>query len=79
MKKILFFTVLIVICYNINAQDQPTNYSGEPSFGVKAGFNSLSIRASTSGVSVSEDASGFYSGVFADLPLSEKFSIQPEV
>ena len=79
MKKLLFFIVLIIICYNVNAQDQLTNYSGEPSFGIKAGFNSLINRACASGVSVSEDAAVFYVGVFADLPLSEKFSIQPEV
>ena len=79
MKKLLFFIVLIVMCYNVNAQDQPTNYSGDNSFGVKAGFTSLSISASTSGVSVSEDASGFYAGIFADFSLSEKFSIQPEL
>ena len=79
MKKSLIFTALILVCFNLNAQDESTKFSGENSYGVKAGFTSFNIKASTSGVSVSEDASGFYVGFFASFSLSEKFEVQPEL
>ena len=79
MKKSLIFTVLILVCFNLNAQDVSTKFSGENSYGVKAGFTSFNIKASVSGVSVSEDASGFYAGFFASFSLSEKFEVQPEL
>ncbi len=72
MKKLLLpLLVVIFTCFSITAQ--------EYSFGLKAGFNSLSIRASAQGVSASESASGFYIGFFSEFQLTEKFNIQPEL
>jgi len=72
MKKSLLVAAITVLGFTtVNAQ--------EPAFGLKAGFNSLSIRASADGVSASESASGFYVGAFGDFQISEKFNIQPEL
>ena len=48
-----------------------------PSFGVKAGLNVSSI--SDDGYEDSKAKAGFYGGLFMNAPLSEQFSIQPEV
>ncbi|UQB70330.1 porin family protein [Epilithonimonas zeae] len=48
-----------------------------PSFGLKAGLNVSSI--SDDGYEDSKSKAGFYGGVFMNAPLSEQFSIQPEV
>ncbi|WP_312766360.1 porin family protein [Epilithonimonas sp.] len=48
-----------------------------PSFGLKAGLNVSSI--SKDGYEDSKSKAGFYGGVFMNAPLSEMFSIQPEV
>ena len=72
MKKSLIVAAITVLGFTtVNAQ--------EPAFGLKTGFNSLSLRASADGVSASESASGFYVGAFGDFQISEKFNIQPEL
>ena len=48
-----------------------------PQFGLKAGLNVSSI--SDDGYEDSKSKAGFYGGVFMNAPLSEQFSIQPEV
>lgn len=48
-----------------------------PTFGLKAGVNISSI--SDDGYEDSKSKAGFYGGVFMNAPLSEQFSIQPEV
>lgn len=48
-----------------------------PHFGLKAGLNISSI--SDDGYEDSKSKAGFYGGVFMNAPLSEQFSIQPEV
>lgn len=72
MKKSLIVAAITVLGFTtVNAQ--------EPAFGLKTGFNSLSLRASADGVSASESASGFYVVAFGDFQISEKFNIQPEL
>lgn len=48
-----------------------------PTFGVKAGLNVSSI--SDDGYEDAKSKAGFYGGVFMNAPVSEMFSIQPEV
>jgi len=48
-----------------------------PQFGLKAGLNISSI--SDDGYEDSKSKAGFYGGLFMNAPLSEMFSIQPEV
>ena len=77
MKKLLLFAVVAVFgLWNVNSQDDGVSSS---LFGAKAGFNSVSLRASAQGVSASESVSGFYFGIFAEFEVSEKFDIQPEL
>ncbi|WP_347926337.1 porin family protein [Pontimicrobium sp. SW4] len=77
MKKSLLVAAMAVLGFTtVNAQDDGVTSS---QFGAKAGFNSLSIRASADGASASESVSGFYLGVFGEFEVSEKFNIQPEL
>ena len=71
MKKLLVAVVALVAFANVNAQDSH--------WGVKAGFNSTSIKASAEGSSASESASGFYIGIYNDFSISEDFDIHPEL
>ena len=79
MKKMLSlfaFTFLLVV--NAQAQDE-TSSKPEAKFGIKAGFSSIALNVNVEGTSVSENASGFYIGGFAEIFLSEKFNLQPEL
>lgn len=71
MKKIILSAIAIFTIGFANAQ--------ETKFGVKAGFNSSYATASGGGLSVSGTQSGFFVGGFAQLGISDKFSIQPEI
>lgn len=48
-----------------------------PTFGLKAGLNVSSL--SKDGYEDSKSKAGFYGGIFMNAPVSEMFSIQPEV
>ena len=72
MKKTLLS--LSIIAFSITAL-----IAQNADFGLKAGFNSLSIRASASGTSASESASGFYIAAFGQFGVSEKLELQPEL
>lgn len=72
MKKVSILAVLFVsLVMSLNAQDTK--------FGATAGYNSLIASVKFDGISASDNVSGFYVGVFADIKTSEKFHIQPEV
>lgn len=76
MKKIILITVLAVFCSMANAQDEPTKGS-DIMFGLKAGMNFSMITGDDT-----DDFDGkvaFHIGAVAEFPLSEKFSIQPEL
>ena len=79
MKKLLFIAVIAILSsLNVNAQETPSS-TKETSYGVTAGFQATSLKVSLKGLSdIVEDAEGFFIGLFAEFPLSEKFSIQPE-
>lgn len=71
MKKILLFAAGML--FTIQTYAQKTD------FGVTAGYLNINA-ASTSGIyDESENASGFYVGFLADIPLSEAFYLQPSV
>ena len=79
MRKIILSSILVISAlFTANAQDENTT-STDASFGIKAGYNSFIARASADGNSASASTSGFYVGVFADIQISEKFNIQPEL
>lgn len=69
MKKVLLAVAVVMLAMSVNAQVQ---------FGVKAGLNVANQKYSSSGISMSpKSLIGFHVGVIADMPLNEKFSIQP--
>lgn len=71
MKKIILTFAAIFAFGAMSAQ--------ETKFGVTAGFTSLSAKAKVAGASASSSDSGFYIGGFADVTISEKFHVQPEL
>jgi len=79
MKKLLFIAVIAILSsLNVSAQETPSS-TKETSYGVTAGFQSTNFKLSLKNLIENEvDAEGFFIGLFAEFPLSEKFSIQPE-
>ena len=80
MKKLLFIAVIAILSsLNVSAQETPSS-TKETSYGVTAGFQSTNFKLSLKNLIENEvDAEGFFIGLFAEFPLSEKFSIQPEL
>ena len=76
MKKIILITVLAVFCSMANAQDEPIKGS-DIMFGLKAGMNFSMI--SGDDTDDFDGKFGIHAGIVAEFPLSEKFSIQPEL
>ena len=70
MKKILLLAVVTVLGFtNVNAQ--------EIKFGVKGGLNFATISGdNTKGIDL---VTSFNFGVVSEIPLSDKFSFQPEI
>ncbi|NNE33279.1 MAG: porin family protein [Winogradskyella sp.] len=71
MKK-LFLAAFAVFAFS-NIQAQGT------SFGVTAGLSNLNVQASLGGDEDDESETGFHIGLLADLGISEKFHVQPEL
>lgn len=71
MKKLLFAAVAVFAFSFANAQ--------ETKFGATVGFASLSSKVKIGGASATGSDSGFYIGGFADIGVSEKFHVQPEL
>lgn len=69
MKKFLLVAIIAVGSINLNAQN----------FGVRAGVDFATATAKFDGLSVSENETGFYIGLFTNFNVSEKFDIRPEV
>lgn len=79
MKKLNYFLVLfLMFSFGVQAQEDDAP-STTTDFGVKAGYTSLIFKVSVDGESASTNASGFYLGGFAELHISETFSLQPEL
>jgi opacity protein-like surface antigen len=79
MKKILsVFALTFLLVVNAQAQDDSSS-KPEARFGVKGGFSSIALNVDVEGTSVSENISGFYIGGFADIFLSKKINLQPEL
>ncbi len=72
MKKLMLLAAVAVFgLSNVNAQ--------ETSFGAKAGADFASLKASGGGFSVTGSETGFYVGGFAEIGVSDKFAVQPEL
>ncbi|MEY2868216.1 MAG: hypothetical protein RIR01_640 [Bacteroidota bacterium] len=71
MKKIILSIAAVLVFGFANAQ--------QTKFGLKAGVDFASMHGKFSGSSYSESETGFYVGGFADITVSEKFHVQPEL
>ena len=75
MKKLFLFAGIAVfglLC--INAQSNPT--SDGIKFGAKAGVNFATLTGDTEDV---KSRTAFHFGVVVEIPVSDKFSVQPEL
>ncbi len=71
MKKLLIFTAIVLFGFtNVNAQE-------EMQFGVKGGLNISNITGDD--VDSFDSRTCMHFGVVMELPISEKFSFQPEL
>jgi hypothetical protein len=85
MKKISLFALAFAAGIAVNAQDPQLRKPMEvkPRFGIKAGVNSARLeidndRNEASGLKTTSKTS-LHAGVFYNLPVSDKFRIQPEL
>ncbi len=72
MKKLCLVAIMVIFSI-VGAHAQETT------FGVTAGYHNTVIRASASGTSASAGESGLFAGLFADIAVSDKFHVQPEL
>ncbi len=71
MKKLFVSASLLLgVIFNANAQ------TPDVGFGIKGGYNLSNL---TGDVENAESKSGFHLGLFVEIPVAERFSIQPEV
>lgn len=74
MKKIFLGLALVAGTFTF-AQKTSSNIASSPvRFGLKAGLNVSSLSNSDT-----NSKAGFYGGVFANIPVAQDFSVQPEV
>lgn len=74
MKKIFLGLALVAGTFTF-AQKTSSNTASSPvRFGLKAGLNVSSLSNSDT-----NSKAGFYGGVFANIPVAQDFSVQPEV
>lgn len=73
MKKIILSLVLLSGIYAVNAQ----SWSDDIQFGVRGGLNLSTVVGDD--FDEPDSRSGYYAGLVIETPLSERFSIQPEV
>ncbi|REC78495.1 PorT family protein [Chryseobacterium elymi] len=77
MKK-LILGLAIAASLSVNAQEK-TKSSSPVTFGVKAGFNASTLSKVDQYDNDQKLKPGFSAGAFANIPVAEKFSIQPEL
>lgn len=77
--SVLFTAALLVAGMTVRAQEQQTITDDglKAKFGIKGGLNLTTLYSSD--VSTDHMKTGFNAGVFAKLPVTKGFSIQPEV
>lgn len=82
MKKFFLGMAVAAGCLLVNAQEKTKSPSPSPiSFGVKAGFNASTLTRSDGYDYDNNDKmkAGFNAGVFVNIPVASKFSVQPEL
>ncbi|PTT26322.1 PorT family protein [Chryseobacterium sp. HMWF028] len=75
MKKLILGLALVAGTFTFAQKTSTSTASSSPvRFGLKAGLNISSISNSDL-----NSKAGFYGGVFANIPVAQDFSVQPEV
>lgn len=69
MKKVILIAIIAISSVSVNAQK----------FGIRTGAEFATVSAKFYGISVSDNETGFYVGVFSQIKLSDKINIRPEV
>jgi hypothetical protein len=77
--SVLFTAALLAVVMSASAQEQQTSMDNglKAKFGIKGGLNLTTLYSSD--VSTSHMKAGFNAGIFAKLPVTRGFSIQPEL
>jgi len=75
-KKILTIVSVFAVAMAVQAQTPAKSPAGDFRFGFKGGYNLANIGGD---VEDNKSLSGFHLGGFVEIPVSEKFAIQPEV
>ena len=77
--SVLFTATLLVAVMGVRAQEQQTSMDNglKPKLGIKGGLNLTTLY--NSDVSTDHMKAGFNAGIFAKLPVTRGFSIQPEI
>jgi hypothetical protein len=77
--SVLFTVTLLVAAMGVSAQEQQTSMDNglKPKLGIKGGLNLTTLYSSD--VSTDHMKAGFNAGIFAKLPVTRGFSIQPEI
>jgi hypothetical protein len=78
-KLSVLFTALLCAVIGVRAQEQQTSTDNglKPKLGIKGGVNFTTLYSTD--VSTSHMKTGFNAGLFAKLPVTRGFSIQPEL
>lgn len=76
MKKVMLSAAVAVLGL-VGAKAQMSMESIE--VGARAGYNYSSLRGDTAKDLDTKGRSGYHAGLFVEVPISERFSIQPEV
>ena len=71
MKKLIILTMLL--CMSLTATSQKAD------FGITGGYLNVRGNVKSEDISASGSESGFYMGILADLKLSNKFHVQPQL
>jgi hypothetical protein len=82
MKKVLIAAVLTFSAFVSQAQSYRYHPSGDGSgvrFGLKAGVNFANVIVSPRPGNLVNGRTDFHAGLFAEIPITEKVSFQPEV
>ncbi len=83
MKSLKFITTGMLVfaaALTMNAQDEADNTSDKSiSFGVKGGVSLATIVSNNDDYETPNARTSFFAGVTAEFPITDKFSIQPEV
>lgn len=80
MKKLFLGLALAGSLFSYAQEKETKTTSASPvTFGVKGGFNATTITKADDYDNDQKLKAGFHAGVFVNIPIAEKFSIQPEL